>query len=191
MSRPNSVCLVLHQHVTRADFEKAAAEGEFVHFETRPGDGNRVGYQQTWAWPNVEQPTTGVFYIESPLVSFHYIVVEGADPVLVDRLTSRLAVYTPELLLDGARYASAHDDQVQAINRMAIGFVNYNPAVFTIIETYATKSQNPLLREAAVNATGFRVWPQFRPLLERISAEDPDEGVRKHAAAMLSYIPAG
>jgi hypothetical protein len=180
---------VLREGVTRSDFEQAAVASGLVHFANRPG-GDRSGYEQVWAWPNVEHPTTGVNYIESPFVSFLYLVVHGCEvPLLVGKLTERLASYTASELLDGALQASTHDDQVRALNRLAIGFVEFDPAVLGIILDYVSRADNPLLREATVNAMGFRAWPQFRPILERLAAEDPVENVREHAARILARWP--
>jgi hypothetical protein len=189
MADAQEVCVVLREGVTRADFEQAATASGLVHFETRPG-GERAAYEQVWAWPDVDHPTAGVNYLESPFVSFPYLVVHGYEvPLLVGKLTAQLAAYTPGQLIDEAMQASTHDDQVHAVNRLAIGFVECNLAVLGIIMTFVFQAENPLLREAVVNAMGFRAWPQFRPLLERLAAEDPAENVRTHAARILAHWP--
>jgi hypothetical protein len=187
----NKVCLVLKPGVGRADFERAAADAGFAFFETRPGDGDRVGYEQVWGWPNLDRPTAGVYYIESPFVSFPYIVVKGSElPLLTGKLTDRLPVYSRAELIDDAMNATAHDDQVRAINRLALGFVECEPAVFGIMMNSILAGATPLLREAAVNALGFNAWPQFRWVLEKLSAEDPAPNVRERAAALLAVWPA-
>lgn len=190
MSKANDVCLILHSGVTRADFEKAAADSGFVHFATHPiGSGQRA-YEQVWVTPNVVAPTTGVHYFEDPIPNFPYLVVSGADVHhIASLLAERLPVYTPDELLNSALDASTHNDQVRAINRLAIGFVNFDPSAYTIIMTFALQAQNPLLREAAVNSIAYRAWPHFRPLLERIVAEDPAENVRRKATLLLAHWP--
>jgi hypothetical protein len=190
MSRANEVCLILHPSVTRADFEKAARDSGFVHFATHPRGGDQRAYEQVWLTPNVVAPTEDVHYIEDSIPNFPYLVVGGVDPSrLAARLAERISVYTPDELLNSALDASTHNDQVRAINRLAIGFVNFDPTAYTIIMTFALQAQNPVLREAAVNAIAFRAWPHFRPLLERIVAEDPAENVRRKAALLLAHWP--
>src|SRR5262245_26558488 len=97
------VCLVLKPGVARAGFVHAARDAGFAFFEERAGDGDRVAYEQVWAWPDLERPTAGAYYIESPFVSFPYLVVKGSDlPLLAKKLTDRLAVFTPAELIDDA-----------------------------------------------------------------------------------------
>ncbi|MFD7505957.1 HEAT repeat domain-containing protein [Streptomyces sp. NPDC059850] len=42
------------------------------------------------------------------------------------------------------------------------------------------------VREAAVWATSYSPWPQYRPLLEDIARNDPKEKIRGDAAAILA-----
>jgi hypothetical protein len=184
------VCLVLKPGVARADFARAAANAGFAFFEERPGDGDRVPYEQVWGWPNLECPTAGVYYHESPFVSFPYIVVAGSElPLLAGKLTDRLAIYTREELIDDAMNATEHNEQVHAINRLALGFVDFQPAVFAIITNSILAGATPLLREAAVNAVGFRAWPHFRPLLKALAEQEKEANVRERAAALLAVWP--
>src|SRR5262245_3263866 len=89
------VCLVLKPGVTRADFAHAAADAGFAFFEERTGSGDTGPYEQVWGWPQLECPTAGVYYVESPLISSAYITVKGSElPLLARKLTDRLAVYT-------------------------------------------------------------------------------------------------
>jgi hypothetical protein len=190
MLGPPQVCAILRRGPTRADFEAAAAGLGFVHVETYPGDNDKVGYEQLWARPNATTPTAAVNYVESPLAGFHYLIVRGVDfPRTVVEFAGRLPLFTQDELLDEALHATAHDDQVLAINGLAIGFIEPDPVVVTVIRLYATEAANPLLREAAVNAMGFRAWPAFRPLLERIVGTDPAENVRQRAAKLLAHWP--
>jgi hypothetical protein len=197
---PKGVYRVLYPHVTQGDFERAATVLGFLRFETRPGDEKRVAYEQVWAFPD---RTTAVNYVESPLAGVHYFNLRGARvPHFTTELTRRVQARSPEELLASAVGPMPHDEYVKALNRMpdgehiwalnrlAITFPAYDPAVFAIFEAYATKAPSPHLRRSAVNAMGFRLWPQFRPLLEQIIAEDPDESVREHAKAILAHVPA-
>jgi hypothetical protein len=131
-----------------------------------------------------------ITYIEDPISCLSYVVVRGADvPNLVSKLAECLPAFTPAELLSDALEATEHNDQVRAINRLAIGNREWDPAVSTIITIFATEAQNPILREAAVNAMGFRAWPEYRRVLERIAVEDPAENVRQHAANLLAHWP--
>jgi hypothetical protein len=187
MSNPPAIYMVLYREVTRADFEKAAAELGFNHFETRPGDGRRVPYEQVWAVPD---ETTAVNYFEDPISGLNFILLRGAELSRLEmEFDERLHNYDPEETIELAEGAQSHDDQVEAITRLALTWPEYNPQVFKVFEAYATQPPNPLLREATVNAMGYHRWPEFRPLLERIAAQDPAENVRQHAQAILAALP--
>ena len=188
MSKPSSIYMVLYPNVTREDFEKAAADLGFVQHETRPGDGARRAYEQVWATPD---RTTAVNYLEDPLAGMNYLCLRGAhldnfEPEFAERLDN----YSPEEVLELAAGAKSHDKQVASLFRIAITFPEYEPEAFRIVEAYATQPPDPLLREAAVDAMGFRGWPEFVPLLERIAAQDPAVNVRQHAQEILSAVRA-
>jgi hypothetical protein len=197
---PTGVFRVLYPHVTRADFERAATVLGFLRFETRPGDGKRVAYEQVWALPD---RTTAVNYLEDPLAGLHYFNLRGARvPHFTTELMRRVQARSPEEVLADAVGPMPTDEYVTALNRMpegehikalsrlAITFRAYDPDVLAIFEAYATKAPSPVLRHAAVNAMGFCLWPQIRTLLEQISAEDPAANVREHARAILAHVPA-
>lgn len=186
----NKVSLILKPGVTRADFERAATDAGFAHFETRPGDGDRAAYEQVWAWPDLARPHAAIHYIESPFVSFPYVVVRGSEvPELAAKLTDRLPTYSRAELIDDAMSATEHDEQVYAINRLAVGFPTCEPAVLGILTNYILAGATPLLREAAVNALGFHAWPEVKWLVAKLAAEDPHDNVRAHAAALLAAWP--
>jgi hypothetical protein len=190
MNEPNKLCLVLRPEVTRAEFEVAATDLGFEHHRTNPGDGSRIDYEQVWAIPSVESATAAVHYLESVFAPIHSLIIRGADVLrLAERLAARLPTFTHDQLVGDALHATDHNDQVRAINRLAVGFVDFDPTVFTIISTFATKAESPLLRAAAVNAAGFRAWPQFRSMLEAVATEDLDGSVRRHAAEIIPHIP--
>lgn len=184
----NKVVLILKPGATRAHFERAATDAGFAHFETRPGD-NRA-YEQVWAWPHLERPHAAVHYLETDLVSFRYVVVRGSEvPELAAKLTDRLPTYSRAELIDDAMSATEHDQQVYAINRLAVGFPTCEPAVLGIITNYILAGATPLVREAAVNALGFHAWPEVKWLVAKIAAEDPHDNVRARAAALLAVWP--
>lgn len=159
-------------------------------FETHPSDGDRLAYEEVWVTPNADAPIAAVNYVEDPISNLRYLVVSGSDvPGAASGFAGLLPIYTSDELLHDALHATAHNDQVRAINRLAIGFAEFDPNVFVIIGTFATKAENPLLREAAVNAIGFRAWPEFREGLKVIAAEDPAENVRRRASMLLSVWP--
>jgi hypothetical protein len=164
-----------------------ATDLRLTHHETRPGDGDRLAYEQVWA---TADRTSAINYLEDPISGLHYLSIRGTlASRLVTKLAKRLDVYDEEDLLEHAATATTLEEQVRALNQVAIGFVDYHPAAMELLEGYATSAPLPQLRAAAVNAMGFRAWPQFRPVLEQVAAQDPDEGVRRRAASMLPFVP--
>ena len=190
MSQVNQMCVILHPDATRADFEQAARELGFIHAETYPTDGDHLAHEELWAKPNAVAAIAAANYLEDPVSNLRYLILRSADSArLAAEFTARVPAFTHEELVDHALHATEHEDQVRAINRLAIGFINFDPTVFTIIGAFAMRAENPLLREAAVNATGFRAWPQFRPMLEVLAQQDAAENVCNRASRLLAHWP--
>lgn len=183
MSQFERAILVLYPQRTRSDFERVAAEVGLLHRETRPGDGLRSAYEQVWTTPN---GLGAVNYLEDPLAGLNYLSIRGSEVAhFVGAFARRLEVYDRADALVLAEGAVEHDDQVESIVRLAVVSPEYDPGAFAVFEAYALQGDDPLLREATVDAMGYRAWPEFKPLLERIVASDPLESIREHAGTVL------
>lgn len=84
-----------------------------------------------------------------------------------------------------AHRAKKHDSQVNAIGRVATTFPDYDEEAFAIFARYL-QAPSALLRQATLNAMGYRCWAEFIPLMEAVARQDPEEGVRNKAELMLA-----
>ncbi|MFF3358136.1 HEAT repeat domain-containing protein [Streptomyces sp. NPDC002917] len=135
-------------------------------------------------------PGTGLTYIEDPVSRNAYAVLVSEDretfkavlEVIQDELMpwGRRALLTS---LDEARDALA---RARAVIRVGLGAPDqFDEDSFTRIQE-AFGSPEAWVREAAVWATAYSPWPEYRPLLEATAQSDPDEKLRSDASAVLA-----
>ncbi len=186
----SELAIVFRPEVTREQFSVAAKQLKFVFVESYPPDGKQAGYEEVWAFPRADYALTAINYTESPLIRSASCTVRGNQVAgFADQLVRLLPAYSADELITAAMEATEHNQQVLSLHQLAIGFITWDPRVFTVIGTFATQSQNAVIREVAVHAMGYRAWSQFRQMLEKIAVMDPSEQVRQQAVAILPFIP--
>jgi hypothetical protein len=192
MSTEKRGCLILRDEVTRDHFQDVVRRMGFSLFTTLPSEGERIGPEEVWVAPTPTAATEVINYVEDPRTELRYLVLRSGTDVdrLSTQLAKHLAVFSQEEILSGALTANTHNGHIKNIARVAVGFVEYSLPAYLILATFARKAEHPLLRECAVNAMGLQAWPQFQPVLEAIVADDPEECVRRHAAAILDVVRA-
>lgn len=192
MSTESEACLILKPEVSRDEFHVSAKRIGLIFSEAFPSDGDCLAYEEVWAMPSLERPVSAVNYVEDPLTNNNYLILRGNEVIGLSRkFAHNVATYSKDELIADAMKAVGHNEQVRAINRLALGFTVLDPAVFVILGTFATKAENSLTREAAINAIGFRWWPEFQNGLRIISERDPAENVRQKAKLVLAHWPLG
>ena len=144
MSKDQEACLVLCPEGPREKFEKVATQLGFVHVETRPDDGDRVAYEQVWATPDKLKAAND---LEDPMVNVHYMSLRSLTSVrrIKSEFAQRIEYIPDEELLEDAIQVTEHNEQVRAINRLAIKFVEYHPTAFALIEAGPTQPPHPLV----------------------------------------------
>lgn len=169
---------------TRSEFAKVAADLGFMRHNVWEPAAPREVYEEVWATPD---QTRALNYVEDPVLGMPFVRIRGNNLYkLAGDVTRKLSVFSPEELIERAYREKDHNEQVNNLYRLAITFPKYDQAVFEIFEGFATRAPNPLLRRAALDAMTYRGWPEFRPVLERVSREDGVEEVRRHANELLT-----
>lgn len=187
MDQTQGEYLVLYSDLGREDFVRVAEGRGWIKEKTREGDGDKVSYQEIWTTPD----RTGVVnYVDDPLSGTRFLWLHGAgmDQILRE-IAARLPCYDQEDLLDLAAQPEDHDEAVQAVMRIAVGFPRFDPRALRVFEIYL-QHPSPLLRRATIQAIAYRRWPEGLPLLEKVAQEDPDEAVRAFARRVLDQEPA-
>jgi len=182
------VCFVLKPGVNRERIRAVAARAGLALANRIEGDGSRLSYEEAWAMPD---RMTAVNYVEDPIVNLAYLVFRGENiDDLIGKLIPELPAFTHREALDMAKTGQTRNDQVRALYRIAVMFPEYNAEAFEVMREYSTKAQDPVLREAAVDAMVYRCWPEFIGLLEHIERNDPDKNVRQRASEILPHVRA-
>jgi hypothetical protein len=139
-------------------------------------------------------PGTSLTYTEDPVSHNAYAVLVSEDRQTFDEalhiVEEELMPWTRRALLisiDEARDALA---LARAVIQAGLGAPDsYDEDFFTKIRE-AFSSPEKWVREAAVWATSYSPWPQYRPLLETVARDDPEEKLRSDASAVLAGFDA-
>jgi hypothetical protein len=145
------------------------------------GDGEKVAYEEIWTTPEKDN---AIRWIEDPILDMIYLCFQGPKRRKLIR-DLKVRMHPPEDVIEMAHRAKKHDSQVDAIGRVAITFPDYDEEAFAIFVRYL-QAPSPLLRQATLNAMGYRCWAEFIPLMEEVAKRDPEEDVRKKADLMLA-----
>lgn len=79
----------------------------------------------------------------------------------------------------------------QTIMRLGLAApYEFEPQVFAVIQR-ALADASPDIRNVGVFACSYSPWPNYRPLLEKIRAEDPSPELRETAGAALRAFDSG
>ncbi|MFE6690803.1 hypothetical protein ACFVFQ_30565 [Streptomyces sp. NPDC057743] len=85
-------------------------------------------------------------------------------------------------LSSDATEAATEKQRAIALVRLGMGAPkDYEERVFTLLEG-GFRHPHPTVRNAAIWATRFALWPQFIPLMERMKDEDPEPILQSVAA---------
>jgi hypothetical protein len=183
----NDQVFVLYDDVTRQHFQDAARTLGLEQHPAPPHLDDGV-HEEVWATPDQR---SAVNYLEDPILGLSYIVMRG-DPHgrLTHAMASRIQIFSPEEAIEFAVQEVDTRPQVEAIYRLAAMFPEHDPQVMEIFRAYATKSGDPTVREATVNAVGYWRWPELESLLEDVLRLDDNAGVKERARAVLALYPA-
>lgn len=168
----------------------AEREGWPIISET-PGDPARgVPYQVAWYadgtvldYAEDDVSKSSFFYLAGP----HSDLVQNCESIAVAALTP-LAV--PELARDVLE-AKTGPKRGRALLRLGLGSsAEFDRDVFQLISE-GLQDTDPQIRNVSVYATTYSPWAEFRPLLERIVGDDPEDDVRVTAAGALRAYDKG
>jgi hypothetical protein len=134
-------------------------------------------------------PDVRLDYLDDPVSKNGYVVASGPAA----RVAELVAVVDEELMpfddrallqsIDSARDAL---NRARAVIRAGLGAPeDFDERFFNHIRDAMTDSQD-WIREAAVWATAYSPWPQYRPLLEQTARNDSSEKIRTDAKAVLA-----
>lgn len=182
------------RHVLR----QSSAEMEVVEFANGAGFEKRreitavpaegITREVTWRIG----PRLYLHYIEYPPAEACFVQVTGDDRENVDEFDGIVFSYfepvLPEDMLRIVDDAITPEDRALALRRLGLAAPNESDQRFVDRVVTALDDADVRVREAAVWATLFPLWPDFLPALERVAESDPDEDVRALAEFMVGQI---
>jgi hypothetical protein len=163
----------------------ALVAGRNGWFPYGPPHESELSYERRWE----AEGGAIVTWVHDHLLDVRYVHVRGGDREAVER---KVRATLPVLGRDDIhrRFAQASDQHswIRAIYyAAAFADDSFDPDLFALFEK-AMAHADPEVRRAAVFATTYPAWTEFRPVLERLRAEDASEEVRHDADVTLDAL---
>jgi hypothetical protein len=179
--------LVLGRSPQHDEVADLASEQGWERVEEVTDEGAR---QVLWA----VGPGASLTYTEDPMSHNAYavLVTEDRDTFerVLDLVQEELMPWQRRALLNAIDDAGDPLARARAVIRAGLGAPDlYDDGFFSKIRE-AIGSPEKWVREAAVWATAYSPWPQYRPLLEATAQSDPEENLRRDALAVLAGFDA-
>lgn len=181
MTEESGIYLVLENHVGYQDFVDVAKLKGWEKYKSYPGDGKLKSFEEVWT---TTDKATAIHYIDDPVTLTRHLWVRGrqVDEVLFQ--LRGLPCYEADELLQAAVEAEGHDEMIHSLFRLAVAFPKHDPDAYRIFSAYLTHP-DAMLRKAAIQAIGYRMWPEARGLLEDLVLTEPVKELRQFAQAVL------
>ncbi len=171
---------------------------ESVH----PEEVNQMAYDNDWQLQDLVLPTetqpfekiwltasgeVAIHYVEDSMLGARYLHVDGENRDQTTALIrSRIATYDLDEIRQQLKTASDTNLAIRATYHLAaIAPEQFDPEFFGYFSLMLAHPDSEV-RRAAVFATAYAPWVEFRPYLERMAADDAVEDVRDFAAFMLA-----
>jgi hypothetical protein len=134
-------------------------------------------------------------YVEDPVSRNGYAmawgVKESAVIALAGMAAARLDVWSPAELFAAVDAADTPEGRTAAVLRLGLGAPDAFDRGFFDRITTAMADPDTGVREAAIHATVFSPYPQYRDALRRTAAGDPDPDRRVNASIVLDSFDDG
>ena len=174
--------MVLHEDIDHDYFVRVLEEENFTRIKEVQGDGKFKPYYDAWMTPDKKN---SIYFIKDVITGGPYLWIEGNyNYNLMCNLCGWFPFYQEDSMIREAVEAEEHDEAVNAILRVGLGFIDYDPRAVKLFEAYLT-APSPLLRKATVQALAYRMWDENIKLLEKTAREDSDESVKQFAQRAL------
>lgn len=141
-------------------------------------------YEKIWVF---SAERISIHYIEDFLINIRYLTLKGENLSIVkSQVCSSLDIYKREEIFSMMEKAAERSQFIHAIyNIGALATQEFDPDIFDLFKD-ALANRDPEVRRAAIFATGYPAWPEFRELIEYIQFQDPEPTVRAYASLMLA-----
>lgn len=179
-------CLALEPGAKLSAVRDALRAAGLSHAHDLVGDGQRVSNEEVWTTPDRR---SAVNIVDDPLIEFAYLAIRGLRR---DELLARLSAL-PRTLTAAAALARTQQPLndaalIHAIYQLQVLHPEANDAAFEVMRSTVMSHPNAKVREAAIDAIGYRMWPVCAPLLATAARDDPNPAVRQRAHEVLAHM---
>lgn len=170
---------LLGNRTDHADFVRFARAKEWTLHEDRPSKGPKSAYEQIWVTPD---RGTAIHYMADPTPKERFVVIYGRDTgdVAFQMGAANLDIHTRNDVFDRALVAATDPERVTVAWQLAVVAKVYDEAVLDLLKSLYDGADD-IVREAVINAIGYRGWPESRDFLEEVAIADPSADLRQNA----------
>jgi hypothetical protein len=177
------VVFLLGPRTTHADFERFARQSGFVLLEEHPPAHPKGAYEQVWVTPD---RSTAIHYLDDPVPKERFLVVYGprTGDIAFD-VGMSLDSQSSDDAMELALHASTDAARIDAAWKLGVTAKIYDETVLDTLKSLYYYGAREPVRHAVLNAIAYRGWPEARPFLQEIAAQDESPELRDNARAVL------
>lgn len=170
---------LLGNRTDHADFVQFARAKEWILHEERPSKGPKSAFEQIWVTPD---RGTAIHYMADPTPKERFVVIYGRSTgdVAFQMGAANLDIHTRNDVFDRALVAATNPERVTVAWQLGVVAKVYDEAVLDLLKSLYDGADD-IVREAVINAIGYRGWPEARDFLETVATEDPSADLRQNA----------
>lgn len=170
---------LLGNRTDHAGFARFARAREWTLHEDRPSQGPKSAYEQIWVTPD---RATAIHYVADPTPKERFVVIYGRDTgdVAFQMGAANLDIHTRNDVFDRALLAATDPERVTVAWQLAVVAKAYDEAVLDLLKSLYDGADG-IVREAVINAIGYRGWPESREFLEEVATADSSADLRQNA----------
>lgn len=183
--------MVLRNHQSERDVGEFAAKLGWPLREVNPADPDE-GINREVVW--YATPHLVLHHFDDDESQHGSVLVTGEDAETVrataEIVEAGLDTWRPEELLTSVDRASDPEGRATAVIRAGLGAPGEFDVRFFKRICAAMHHPDPRVRESALWATSYEPWPAYRPALEEVLEQDPEEDLREMAGLLLESFGA-
>lgn len=170
---------LLGNRTDHTDFVQFARAKEWILHDDRPSKGPKRAYEQIWVTPD---RGTAIHYMDDPTPKERFVVIygRGTGDVAFQMGAAYLDIHTRDDVFNRALVATTDPERITVTWQLGVVAKVYDEGVFDLLKSLYDGADD-IVREAVINAIGYRGWPESRSFLEEVANEDPSADLRQNA----------
>jgi hypothetical protein len=177
--------VVIKESTSRDDINRLAWKKNWIFHDLMPRS-EKSPYEKIWLTPDEK---TAIHYIEDDLIDIPYLLIEGENQEkLVSEIEFSIGTYNLPELHEMLQKATNRDEYIRSIYRIGAAInQEYNPELFKDFQTLMYHPEVDV-RKAAIFATTYVGWVEFKEPLQQLRTSDPEPSVRNFADCTLESL---